>query len=242
MGIYFPEAGELRIPAGGMRLTADGRLEIDQVEVVLDTWPYWLDVAIAHAIEAVSERRRLSDHVHDDDQKRAWLSAECKASMVAVAGAAIALDSFYGSLRKRRDMSELDARWKRSHAARATRVAETLVRSFRLENVAAKAIKAQVRELFRFRDWAVHPPADFKPAVPHDGIGSAVHWWFVAFGAPNARQAVINATTIIDHCVRRPRVKQPDFEKWAGAATVRVAERIARVKAELGDASQGPEP
>ena len=88
---------------------------------------------------------------------------------------------------------------------RHARISETFRRLFVTSNPEARRLHAIVQQLFKFRDWAVHPPADFRRPVPHDALGEGVEWRFVAFGAPNALVAVQNAAVVIRHCVDHPR-------------------------------------
>jgi hypothetical protein len=103
-GIFISDRTSVRIPEGGLRLTLprvdDLPVEAPSLtlELALDMWPHWLDVAIDSADAARSARSDLIAAVAealDGQAKGRVLERECKAAMVAMAAAGIALDNFY---------------------------------------------------------------------------------------------------------------------------------------------------
>jgi hypothetical protein len=100
-------------------------------------------------------------------------------------------------------------------------------------NDQAKRLHESVRTLFRFRDWAVHPPAEFRSPIRHDILGSGVEWRFVAFSSRNAKNAVWTAADIIHHCLTSPRPERASLAKWCENAKQRMEERWDRAKAEF---------
>jgi hypothetical protein len=52
-------------------------------------------------------------------------------------------------------------------------------------------LRSLVKQLFRFRDWAVHPPANFSAPIRHEILGTGVEWRFVAFRAQAALGSVV---------------------------------------------------
>lgn len=233
--VLFPEGGSLRIPAGGLKLSLDPGIQTSvTVELLQDVWPYWLDIGIDHAADAIATREQLKALKGSSDEQGTLLSLECRASMVAMGSAAFSLDSFYAAVRSHHDMPTLDERWK-ERRSRHARVSQTLAESFKLPNKAAKTIGDLVKELFKFRDWAVHPPSEFKSPVLHEVLRIGVSWWFVAFSAPNARQAVANAARVIHYCVQHPRTDSTDFVKWSEGARTLISKRIERVQREFGE-------
>jgi hypothetical protein len=237
MGVFFPEQMKLRIPAGGLQIGLDGTgrpTSSVSIEVLLDVWPFWLDIGMDHAAQATTARRALqSVDPADDTEKGSLLGAECKASMVALSAAAFALDGFYAALREHRDMSDLDRVWMSAGTPRHARVSETLRRSFRLSNRQAKVLREGAKDLFKFRDWAVHPPAAFSRPVPHEVIGSSVEWRYVAFSAPNACRGITKATKIIRLCVEHPRADDR-IQDWRASAASLLSDRWTRLQGEFG--------
>lgn len=116
-------------------------------------------------------------------------------------------------------------------------------RTFKVGNDGAKQLHRSVAEVFRFRDWAVHPPADFREPIPHDMLDSSVEWRFVAFRAENACRAVGAVTSIIAQCVHEPRRQNADLVAWCEGQEARIDARLHRVLAEIptgGGEAAGP--
>lgn len=70
-------------------------------------------------------------------------------------------------------------------------------RTFKVSNVEARQLHEVTASVFRFRDWAVHPPADFRQPLQHDLMDVAVEWRFVAFRSSNACSAAGAAALLI---------------------------------------------
>jgi hypothetical protein len=208
VGVFISKGMRLRVPAGGLTISIgdDGQPMADLVfEVSLDMWPSWLEIASTHAAAADDARSRLvaADRA-DGEAIGALLAEECREGMVAMAAAAIAIDAFYGSMRERVDLSSLDAKWT-ADTPRTARVFEGIRRAFVMTNTQAGKCRRVIREIYKFRDWAVHPPASFSKPVKHDLLEVGVEWRYVAFGAPNAVWAAANARDLIRACLLRPR-------------------------------------
>jgi hypothetical protein len=239
-GIYIVEQSALRIPEGGLELSIgeDGKpsAHLRKIEVSLDVWPYWLDIAINNAIVAREARAELQTAAAEgrDADKGPHLVDECKASMIACSAGAFALDAFYESVREQ--LPELDAlvrQWNDARTPRHRRILETIRRVAPFSNEETKQLRRSIGELFRFRAWAVHPPANFGIPLLHDLLKVGVEWRFVAFRAENARVAVSIATDIITRCVRSPREVNETLLSWCTGAATRVAPRKERRDLEL---------
>jgi hypothetical protein len=101
-----------------------------------------------------------------------------------------------------------------------------------MSNTNAKEARAIVKELFRFRDWAVHPPADFNAPVLHEVLQRGVEWRFVAFSAPNSGKAITNTAKLIHFCLQRPRAES-GISDWSSTASKLFEARWDRAQAEF---------
>jgi hypothetical protein len=79
---------------------------------------------------------------------------------------------------------------KRQRLARYKRVTEQLRMSFGLRKHGTANLQSVLREVYRFRDEAVHPSANFSEAVLHPQLHVGVEHRFVMFGYDNALQLV----------------------------------------------------
>src|SRR3972149_8917842 len=101
--------GGLHVPQGGLRIrnlrlsfdNATGEL-IDSsmiTELRSDTFHHWLQIAAQASDDAEAARRIALEADRDDNETfNGALEREFRASMVAVAAAAFAIDAFYGSV------------------------------------------------------------------------------------------------------------------------------------------------
>ena len=168
------------------------------------------------------------------------LARECKAGMVAMAAAGIALDNFYAVIQPYvPSYDALEARFRSARTARHRRISETMRRTFKVSPGGAKRLHDIVRQLFEFRDWAVHPPAGFRPAVHHDYLDEGVEWRFVAFRSSNAASAAFLSTSLIDQSIHAPRPRNKPLLAWCEGHTERSRLRLARARSELGVADSG---
>jgi len=58
-----------------------------------------------------------------------------------------------------------------------------------------------VSEIFRFRDWAVHPGAKFQQPEYRDDVNLGIDWHFVAFRRANAIGATALTIGLLDSLV-----------------------------------------
>lgn len=235
--VFISEGMQLRIPEGALqiRVDEDGSLSSPPVhfEVRLDVWPYWLDVGLEHALAALHARGELEGRA--SEQTGQWtaelLEKECRAGMVAIASAAFALDALYASLVEAvSGFDELQAQWREKQTPRHARVFEALQRSFKMGNTGARQASEVVQTIYRFRDWAVHPPGDYRAPLHHDVLDVGVEWRFVAFSGVNASRAVRSAASLIRQCVDLPRESRPALSQWCDAVRPKIATRWDRIE------------
>jgi hypothetical protein len=208
----------------------------------LDIWPWWLDIGIDHAKQALASRGRLLAVAGGPEEKKGHaLESECKAGMVAVSAAAFALDAFSETTRNYvPGMDELIRAWNKAGTSRHARVTETLRRGFRSDNQEAKKLRRMVGTYFRFRGWAVHPPADYRKPFFHDLLRVGLEWRFAAFSALNAREAILGVTNAIAQCLRMPRSHGSDFIEWCERVRPEADARKIRCAEQLGPSFPDP--
>jgi hypothetical protein len=168
MGVFISRGMKLQIPAGGLLIPLDGTAPPSvTLHVHFDVCPTWLEIAARHAQEANERKtaRVAAWNATDEDSKGATLEREFEASMQAIMAAAIAIDSFYANLRDAVGVFTEDiARWPTNNTARYKQIAEVLRRAFTLNNRSAVDLRKAIKEVFRFRDLAVHPSGGRKRA------------------------------------------------------------------------------
>ena len=192
------------IPASGIPYTVgpDGNIVLGAMtlDVHFDVSPTWLELALEHL--AVAKRREGERNAawtgSDEDLKASTLEREFEASMQAIVAAAIAIDAFYSSVRKKAEVpEELVTTWRQNRTSRPVQVAEVLRIAFGLAGSGFDALRENLQEIYRYRDLATHPSGDIKPAILHSELGVGVEWRFQYFRHANADLAVKTTMRIL---------------------------------------------
>lgn len=244
-GISVHKGMGLRIPSFTIAINEQGEVTSSvTVEIALDMWPMWLDVSVASARSSAAARSELElaiaqageDPLGGEDQAK-LLAAECMPSMVGIAASAFALENFATVIKRfAPDIERVEEAWRRARTPMHKRVSETLRRTFNLSNAAAQRQRKSIADIFRFRNWAVHPPVGFRAPVPHDLLPTATEWRFAAFRASNAIIAATSAVGMIGECIGNSPARRPELVKWCKSREGEIQQRSTRVQDELDDA------
>lgn len=209
-------------------------------ELRMDLWPQWLHEALdatvaaraAHA-EVLAEVAAPTSEEHLAD----LLDLELRTSMRAITSAAFAVDAFYSSVQARSPEHPDRAKWRtpgRRRTPRQAQVFETLRYHLKIRNPGAAEIRRRIRDLFKYRGWAVHADASFKEPVLREDIDRGVDWHFSAFRAENAVACLANTMQMLDVLVDLTERGTKELREWRENARVRLDEIL-----DLYDAVEG---
>ena len=87
--------------------------------------------------------------------------------------------------------------WRTKRTSRYSQVTEVLRRGFHLKPKGTRTLRQHVKEIYRFRDLAVHPSGKIEAPLLHAELQVGVEWRFAYFQATNAEGLVNAATAII---------------------------------------------
>lgn len=95
-GIFVTRGSSLRIPAGGLVLPLDGSAPPPvEVELLLELWDRWLEIAGGQTVAAEAAHRQLLEEIGTGDAGRGRaLETEFNAALLATATSAFAVDAF----------------------------------------------------------------------------------------------------------------------------------------------------
>lgn len=221
-GVRISPGMTVGIPEFTLRLRPDGTIEGDPVvlHVRFDVCPTWIRLANLHVTgaKAAQTRRKTEWLGADEDARTQMLEAEFESSMLAIVSAAIAWDALYSVVLEHAAVPPaMLARWREGRTARYTQVAEVVRRAFGLKPKGAAALRANLKELFRCRDRAVHPSGKLEPAVHHPELNVGVEWRFAFFRAANADFVVSVATAMLWDLAHQATPKDPKVTKYQQA-------------------------
>jgi hypothetical protein len=192
VGVFITKGMTVAIPPGGLRLSIgeDGTpSDTLTIHVHFDVCPTWLDVALKHLRTAKRRRtERVSAWIGTDENAKARaLEKEFESSMQAIMASAIALDAFYAGVQARINLpAALVETWRSKRTSRYIQIAEVLRRGFKIRPQPTAALRKNLREIFRYRDLAVHPSGRIDAPILHPELGVGVEWRFAYFRYENA--------------------------------------------------------
>jgi hypothetical protein len=204
VGIFVTRGMTCGIPPGGLSLIldADGKISGGQLtafHVRFDVCPTWIELSLQHLRVAIEARanRQAAWASPDEGAKGEALEREFEASMQAIMAAAIALDAFYATLQPHVVPPTLAEQWRTARTARFKQVTEVIRRAFRLKPEGTALLRANLKEIYRLRDLAVHPSGKLEAPIYHPELDVGVEWRFAYFRASNAELIVNGATWIL---------------------------------------------
>ena len=160
--------------------------------------------------------------------------------MQAITAAAIALDALYATLQPHVKLPPgLIKRWRTRRTARYSQVAEILRRAFLLEPTGGTALRQNLKEIYRFRDLAVHPSGKIEAPILHPELNVGVEWRFVYFRASNAELAVNKATEMIRELTSVTRFHNDEVQRYATELRGRLDELLGTGRSLPGAVSPG---
>jgi hypothetical protein len=194
-------------------ISPDGVLIRDAAHATLelrtDMWRFWLEEAIDAATAAVNIADQIpplyeqfeADQATDEDLDR-LVTRELIASMRAITASAFAIDGFYASVKARSPRHPQQDMWNEKGTARHKQVADTFRVMLRINKPATvKGIKHRVSQIFRFRDWAVHPGSKFCEPIYRPDVNVALDWHFTVFRRENAVNSMALTVAMLDSLV-----------------------------------------
>lgn len=189
--------------------------------------------AIAAEVEALAGPAPPADEQGLQD----LLDAELRASMRTISAAAFAVDAFYASVQARSPGHPHREKWRTPRAngrrtSRHTIVFETLRYHLKVRPVAAPEYRRRINDLFRFRGWAVHADAKFRPAIERPDLDRGVDWHYVAFRADNAVTVVAGALQMLSALVDVFGRGSEELREWQPHAREALDAVITRYDAE----------
>jgi hypothetical protein len=237
-GLMINRGARLTISNIGISFGPDGVSASDPtITVSIDLTPYWLEIAVSQVRAATEQHERLlqASRAGNNDLVSAVMEAECKASMQAFAAAGIALDAFYAAVKEQVPIPEaLIAQWRKNRTARYKQIAEVFRRAFDMDPRSAVRLRTTMREVFDFRDRAVHPPAVARQAVLYEELAVGTEWRFVAFRAHNARLATSAALSIVAQLLARPRIEHSSLVEFCRPALTNIQPTVDEWEKEFG--------
>ncbi len=229
-GIFVSRGMTVAIPPGGLTIGIgiDGTPTASLIaHVRFDLCPTWVELALRHLDDAKAKRiaRKEAWAGIDEEQKAATLEREFETSMQAIMATAIAIDAFYSLIQTRIQLPPgLVAQWRTQRTSRYRQVTEVLRRAFTLKPKETAALGGTLKEIYRWRDLAVHPSGKIEAPIFHPELNVGVEWRFACFRAHNAELLVNEATWILWELAHQGKPKDSKIQDQMAFLRQRLAE------------------
>jgi len=238
-GIFLVRHSRLVFPANSIVITADPdgiSTSVKEIRLSREMCPVWFDVALEQLAEADRAHSDVLATCDGSDNARLGESLETEAAhgMQAIVAAATALDALYASAKEciKLPPSQVET-WRKNGTARWRQVAEVLRRCFRVSRGEhAASVRLVVREVYRFRDMAVHPSSAAAQVVLHPDLNKGTDWRYVSFSFASAQQAVWGSLNLVMQLLSLPDDRDSDELK---ALRVNLRTMLAPVTARWED-------
>lgn len=223
-GVFISKGMRVGVPPGGFSISIGESGEPNAqltLYAALDVTPHWLGIALSHLQVAAQEHPKLDPlwQQQDNDEIARVLEAEFIASMQAMMAAAIGIDSFYAAVKEHITLpaATLQA-WRDKGTARHKQVYEVLRRGFKIGKGALPKVREMLKEIYRFRDLAVHPDPKLAQPLVHPDLKVGTEWRFVFFRFDNAKALVNASLSLIVQLLDVPNDKNNALKRYAEEA------------------------
>ena len=190
------------------------RVSVD-IRIGHHMWMSWLQITCERERAAERARARELKLGSASDGFGDALEEEMHASMVAISGAAHAIDALYGEIRPLVPVpATLLATWEANRTARPDRIFETLKLGCRLGH-RTNAWPRQFEALYLLRDPVVHHEIKHLPVAPHPNGLSNVSQEMADYCVENVRASIDLALDVAVSAIRN--AKAPALASWAGS-------------------------
>lgn len=223
-GVFITKGMTLQISNISIPLSGEPSLTLrGSFDVLL----LWLGIALKHLDQAKVDHMKTIESWRNDvdpNLKAETIESEAESSMQAMMAAVTAVEAFYANLKERTELKTTQRKNSvKSGAKRAYYVAELFKQSFRLGEKDFFNLRKDLEEIYKYRDAAVHPPAELREFMPHPELDQGVEWRFVWFRYRNALVCVQEVINIIGDLANSNKYRNQKIEQYCKALVPKIA-------------------
>lgn len=208
-GVHFTAQSQLRLV--GLTIDQNG-VAIGSMQLRTDMWPQWLVIAKDEMHRARAAREANPGmNGQDDAVFSKLLQREMRHSMTSICAIAFAFEAFANSIVQNLPDA---AQYVMPESSAATRVHLILRSGFKIGNQGSKAVARALKEIFLFRNKAVHSSAAFADAVKHPVFPAGFEPRMLMYRVENAETAYAFARDVLDQLPPLARGTSTDWLAW----------------------------
>ena len=237
--LFITEGVEFSISGLSLHISK-GKLETSPVTLntFFDISPHWLAIAYDHLLntERAYSDLMIAKETKNYDNLGNALRAEFSSCVQAMMACAISLDAYYACVKDRIKIPEdLNRSWQENNLGRYKQIAETLRIAFPMKNELFKQVRNALKEIYRFRDMAVHPPAKSAKPLVRPELNLIIDWRYIAFNYNSAKQISNLSFSIISKtAIMSPNPKFTALEPYCKTLMSRMSPIIQRWNSHYG--------
>lgn len=177
----------------------------------VDMTPYWLDIGFQHLknTETWHKKLMLAKESKDEVEIGRCLKKESYYGMQSIMASGVAVDAYHANIKSRIKISaELTRAWHQKRTARYKQISEVLRLAFPMSNSTFRELRNNVKQIFTWRDNAVHPNSEMSLPSVHIELNKITDSRYVKFRFYNAK--IIYALTL---CIVYKTASNPPITK-----------------------------
>jgi len=201
-GVLIFQGMKVGFLAGDLTISLNENGEISAKAILSTAYnvvPIWLKIAHDNlkAAKKASETIATKWSLNAEEQKQQLIS-ELASSMQVFVSCGISLDALYDTLRPHANISvqEITA-WRNNKTARYKQLIEIIRRIYKIKSDALNDFRECIKQIFKYRDKAVHPSLELQHACTRPDIPVGVDWKFSAYRYSNAKWCLTNTINMI---------------------------------------------
>lgn len=221
-GVFISKGMTITIPPGGLTfsISEDGKRTGNLTpHIHFDVCPTWLELATRHLKDAKNMQlaRVEAWKSSDENAKALSLEREFEASMQAIMAAATSIDAFYAVIKNKAQVNaDLYKTWKKNKTARHSQISEVIRISFSIKDKDFTTLRKIIKEIYKYRDAAVHPSGISQEAILHPELELRVEWRFAWFRYENALIIVRETIKLLYELISAGQPQNDKIQKYAG--------------------------
>ena len=237
-GIFLLEGGQVSISNFTINVGEDGQITSTlELHTGIDMCASWFRIALDRQTESDTAYRAVVQASRDKDDQGLGkgLKTDFYASLQAIMASAVALDAFYANLKILCNIDNATQQsWKNNRTARYRQVSEVLRLAYKLTPVGAGQVTSRVRDIFRFRDQAVHPDSTVRAPTYYPAINKGIDDRINTFRNRNSLASLWHCFTLINDFSGRAKTASDEIRTYGKSLSKSLSPLVAEWETRYG--------
>lgn len=226
-GVFVTKDMLITIPPFTIWINDDGSIANAPVTLhtELDLCTCWLSIALFHLAESEKAHALLMEGKRTEDAEKiaVALREDFMAGMQTIMASVLSIDAYYASIKQHVVVPEKTRlAWRDNRTARYRQITEVFCMAFKISGEPAKNLRENLKQLFLYRDKAVHPVAGTNPPALHTELNKITDWRYSTFRNYNAKDVVKTVLSIVDQASNKGNAKNIELNNYCKIVIARI--------------------